>query len=409
VRSDALVTQRVAWVETVPSFAHGVRHVVFPATEQEYRLRAGSGAVSSGVDDPLTVRGTAVVRARRSTAFTRFDGNLAGVGVPSPRDDVVSSTRLEAWARCPYAYFGQRLLEVEPVDDPELQLEMSPLDRGSLIHEVLELFVAEVLARPPERQPLPDQPWTADDHALIGRIAGQICDDYEARGLTGRPVFWRRDRAQIIALATRFLLDDDGKRRERGTRPLRAEHRFGVPGGADPVEIVLDDGRALSFRGSADRIDTGPGGSLLVLDYKTGKADDYRPLSRDNPDERGTKLQLVVYAQAARAYVGRPDAPVTSEYWFVSERGGFARKGYEVDDEVLARVTTTLGTIVSGIEGGVFAPHPVVSYAPFVTCPYCDPDGLGVADLRRDWERKRDDPALAPYARLAEPQEAAAT
>jgi hypothetical protein len=33
---------------------------------------------------------------------------------------------------------------------------------------------------------------------------------------------------------------------------------------------------------------------------------------------------------------------------------------------------------------------------------------LGVADLRRDWERKRDDPAVAAYARLAEPDEVAA-
>ncbi|HEX6568248.1 MAG TPA: PD-(D/E)XK nuclease family protein, partial [Acidimicrobiales bacterium] len=195
---------------------------------------------------------------------------------------------------------------------------------------------------------------------------------------------------------------DDAKRRTERTRPLAAEHHFGF-GGADPVEMALDDGRHLRFRGSADRIDTTADGGLVVLDYKTGKVDEFRPLGPDNPDERGTKLQLVVYAQAARAFVGRPDAPVRSEYWFVSERGGFVRKGYPVDDGVLARVTTTLGTIVAGIEQGVFPARPVESYGPFVPCPYCDPDGMGVADLRREWERKRDDPAVAPYAQLAEP------
>ncbi|HEY8545447.1 MAG TPA: hypothetical protein VIL36_10385, partial [Acidimicrobiales bacterium] len=40
---------------------------------------------------------------------------------------------------------------------------------------------------------------------------------------------------------------------------------------------------------------------------------------------------------------------------------------------------------------------------PFVRCRYCDPDGLGVADRRREWERKRDDPLVRPYAELAEP------
>jgi RecB family exonuclease len=402
VSSDAIVGHSAAWLDGIPSFAHAVQHCAFPATEQEYRLRAGDR-----VHDQATDRGAAVVRARRSRSFTRFDGNLAGVGVPSPVDTIVSSTRLEGWAKCPFAYFGQRLLEVEPVDDPEQQLEMSPLDRGSLIHEVLEQFVTEVLARPPEHQPGPDDPWSEADHALIRRIAEQVCADYEAQGLTGRPVFWRRDRAQIVALADRFLIDDDAKRRTDRTRPLAAEHHFGFAG-ADPVEIRLDDGRVLRFRGSADRIDATGAGDLVVLDYKTGKVDDYRSLSADDPDERGTKLQLAVYAQAARAFVVRPDAQVRSEYWFVSERGGFVRKGYEVDDQVLARVTTTLGTIVDGIERGVFPARPVESYGPFVTCAYCDPDGLGVADLRRDWERKRDDPAVAAYARLAEPDEVAA-
>jgi ATP-dependent helicase/nuclease subunit B len=404
VPADAVVARPAPWLEGIPSFAHAVRHCAFPATEQEYRLRAGNEQVR----DERTAVGETALRARRSAAFTRFDGNLAGVGVPSPLEAVVSSTRLEGWATCPFAYFGQRLLEVEPVDDPEQQLEMSPLDRGSLIHEVLEQFVAEVLARPPERQPGPDDPWSDDDHALIRRIAEQVCTSYDERGLTGRPVFWRRDRAQIVALADRFLLDDDAKRREARSRPVAAEHTFGFDG-APAVEIPLDDGRPLRFRGSADRIDAVDGGGLLVLDYKTGRSDDYRGLGVDNPDERGTKLQLVVYAQAARAFAGRPDSPVSAEYWFVSDRGGFARKGYPVDAPVLARVTATLGTIVDGIERGVFPARPVESHGPFVSCRYCDPDGMGVADQRRDWERKRDDPAVAPYAHLAEPRDDEAT
>jgi hypothetical protein len=403
VPTDAIVGYRAPWLEDVPSFAHAVRHRPFPATGQEYRLRAGA----RGAPDDRTEQGAAVIRARRSPAFTRFDGNLADVGVPSPHDSVVSSTRLEGWAKCPFAYFAERLLEVAPVEDPAQQLEMSALVRGSLVHEVLEQFITEVVARPPERQPGPDQPWSADDHALIRRIAQQLCDEYEGRGLTGRPVFWRRDRAQIVALADRFLFDDDAKRRAARSRPLAAEHTFGFGDGAPPVEITLDDGRVLRFRGSADRIDVTDDGGLVVLDYKTGRADDYRRLSAENPDDGGTRLQLVVYAQAARAFAGRPDAPVTSEYWFVSDRGGFSRLGYSVDDKVLAQVTTTLGTIVAGIERGAFPAHPIESFPPYIPCSYCDPDGMGVAELRRGWQAMRDDPGVAPYADLVEPREVA--
>jgi hypothetical protein len=238
------------------------------------------------------------------------------------------------------------------------------------------------------------------------QLAERVCDDYEARGLTGRPVFWRRERAQILALADRFLTDDDTHRQRDRSRPVAAELRFGYGDDADgvgPVVLPLADGRNLRFRGSADRVDVSDDGTVHVVDYKTGKADDFRRLGPENPDERGTKLQLPVYGLAARQFVGRSDAPVEAHYWFISDREGFRRIGYAVDDQVLARVGATLATIVDGIERGAFPARPDASGLPWVTCPYCDPDGLGVADLRRNWERKRNDPAIAAYAEMAEP------
>src|ERR687891_616547 len=389
-----------ARVEHVPSFAHAVTHVAFPATEQEYRLRAGPD------HDPVVEAGSRVIRARRSRAFPRFDGNLAGLAVPSPLDEVVSSTRLESWASCPFAYFVGHLLQVEPTEDPARQLTISAWDRGSLVHEILQSFVDDVLARPAGRQPEPDQSWSPGDHDRMRELAERHCDAYEARGLTGRPVFWRHERSQILALADRFLTEDDAYRRAIRSRPVAAELRFGYDDGAGTgaVALALPDGRQLRFRGAADRVDLGDDGTIRVADYKTGKADDFRRLGPDNPDERGTKLQLPVYGLAARQFVGQAEAPVEAHYWFVSDREGFKRIGYAVDDQVLARVGEHLTTIVDGIERGAFPARPDASSTPWVTCPYCDPDGLGVAELRRDWERKRHDPAIAAYAEMAEPE-----
>jgi hypothetical protein len=65
---------------------------------------------------------------------------------------------------------------------------------------------------------------------------------------------------------------------------------------------------------------------------------------------------------------------------------------------VLERVRATVGQMVGGIERGVFPSYPTAaSTSPFVECAYCDPDGLGVIDLRRQVERKRSDAALAMF------------
>ena len=100
--------------------------------------------------DPPLATGAEVVASRRSDRFTRFDGNLAGLDLPSPAERVTSATRLESWAACPFAYLMRNILGVEEVENPEDELQITPRDKGSLVHEALEHFIKEALARPPE-------------------------------------------------------------------------------------------------------------------------------------------------------------------------------------------------------------------------------------------------------------------
>lgn len=394
------------WLDHVASFDAGLRSVTFPATDQEYRLRSLMASGTRDGDRPVADRifsaGASTLRDRRSRRFTRFDGNLEGLTLPSPAERPTSATRLEGWAKCPFAYLVRDILGVQEVENPEEELTISPLDRGSLVHEVLEEFVAGVLARPPDDQPAPGQPWSAEDRATLFAIAERHCDLYEARGLTGRPVFWRRDKRRILADLERILDDDDGYRRANGTQPIAAELAFGMEGAVvAAVPMPIADGRAVSFRGKADRVDLAGDGTIHVVDYKTGSYNGYTKLSEDDPDLGGTKLQLPVYGQAARALLGRPEAEVRADYWFASSKGTFRRIGYRVTPAVLEHFGRTLSTIVAGIEGGVFPPVPKASSSsPYIDCAYCDPDGLGVADLRRSWDRKAGDPALAPFLAL---------
>ncbi len=376
-------------VDEVPSFAGGIARVRFPATAQEHNLRRLLAHPRGGLPgDVVWEAGAELSRARASASFTRFDGNLAGVGPPSPGTvGVTSATRLETWAACPYRYFAEVLLGVAVPEDPERSLAMTPLDRGSMVHEILERFVAGVIAGGPA------------DEARLDAIASEVFADYEARGSTGRGLFWRRDQGKIRRDLRTFLARD----RERGTAPLRTEFRFGVgPGEPPPVELPVGDGRVVRFRGAADRIDERPDGSLVVIDYKTGRRDSYAGLDEHDPTLGGHRFQLPVYALAARAATGRPDAPVEAAYWFVTDKGQFGWVGYPVTDDVIAGTARDVGAVDGLIGAGVFPPLPTAApWVHFVECRFCDPDELGTADRRRDWERKRDAaPALTPLTEL---------
>ena len=50
-------------------------------------------------------------------------------------------------------------------------------------------------------------------------IAEEVFTRYRERGVTGRPMFWRRDRARILADLEQFAAEDDG-------RPLATELGF---------------------------------------------------------------------------------------------------------------------------------------------------------------------------------------
>jgi ATP-dependent helicase/nuclease subunit B len=405
-----LLGTREPWVRHVASFDAGLRHLEVPATAQEHRLRAllAAGGDLAATDDAGTALGAEVIDARRSRSFTRFDGNLAGLPVPSPVDRITSPTRLERWADCPHRHLIEDLLRAAPVENPEDNLMITPLDKGSLVHAALEDFLLRVLDRPLADRPKPGQPWTIDDLALLLQIGSAFCDQYEARGLVGRRIFWTRDRRRILNDLEATLLLDSAHRMTHGTTPMFAELGFGfIDESIDAVEVALADGRTLRVRGRIDRVDLAADGTIHVVDYKTGSYhQSFKDLLAGDPVGGGTKLQLPIYGLAGRVAARDEKAPVRAEYWFVTAKGGFARCGYEITDEVLERTVEVLDVIVRGIDGGVFPPHPSALSTFFrIACHVCDPDGLGTAELRKQWDRKRDDPALREYADLVEPVE----
>lgn len=402
-----------SWLVGSPSYAAGLGGSDLLATYQEWRTRAAVAGRDSGrpVDDtlprdPVVRHAVAMVRARRSDALTRFDGDVSGHAVPNPTaaDRVVSPTSLEAWATCPHAYFVERLLRVEPIESPEELVEISPLEVGSLIHDALDRFFTEQSQA--GAVPGGAQRWTSDQRAALRRIASEVATEFEARGVTGHRLLWRQERHRILADLELLLDDDEDLRAGTGRRQARSELTFGMHG-VPPIEVRLPDGRTMRFRGSADRVDRA-GDAIVVVDYKTGSMRKFKDLGEADPTGRGTKLQLPVYAYAARVALEAADAPVSAEYWFLRKDRG-TRIAVPLTAQVHATYAATLGVIADGIAGGLFPHRPPKDngWAGYIECRYCDPDGLGVTEHRERWERKRHDPRLARYLALVDPDAAA--
>lgn len=404
VGSDELFGLEHPDVRHVPSFASAVVSGP-PATPSEYDLAAlvaspddaGAGLAD---DDLVLARGAAMAAGRRSRALTRFDGLVGDAGPGRPTiDRPLSATALEGWARCPHGYFMQRVLGVEAIEAPEQRLRLEPLDRGTLVHRILERFVAE--------RPVPDAlGWNDADRDRLEHIAAEECDAVEARGLTGEPVYWRRDRATILRDLRDAITVDDRRRRREHCVPHATELAFGLAG-TPPVVVELPDGQAIAVRGSIDLVDR-RGDGLVVTDYKTGRKG--KTLDERDPHHGGTRLQLVLYALAARRLLAAEghcaaDAPVESRYWHLHRATPFAENGYIVTASIEEEVLRVIADIVDMIAAGVFPQHPVpTTRQGWVDCEWCDPDGLGVGDARRRMERKAGDPHLTRYLSLAEPE-----
>ena len=364
---------------------------------------------------PLAQQGTLaravqLSHSRNLPFLTEYDGNLAAVAAKSEeferrlKENPVAATSLEGWAACPFRYFLGNVLRLSQQDTPEEITTISPLERGLLVHEILEEFIRDAMAN--KALPLPGDGSDAASRASVDRIAEKHFLDASDRGITGKPLMWQLAKQEIYDDLETFLQQDARLRAAHGTEPLRVEANFGV--GNTPAAVHPESG--LQFRGRIDRMDlTSDGKSALVMDYKTGSSAPYKSLDKDIID-RGKRLQLGVYSLAARRLF--PEASsIRAAYWFTrtgSDLPFAPSEFFDIDDsEASERFSEGVKTIVEGISRGVFAANPGPnSYRGERTAPenchYCDFDSLCPARRIDLWQRKKSDNLLSGYVALSE-------
>jgi RecB family exonuclease len=347
------------------------------------------------LNSPLA-RATQAEVHRLSHGFSQWDGRLSEIAGTShrlrlPEDRPISPTRLERWAICPFRYFLGDVLGLAALERPEELWTISPLDRGSLVHRILEQFMKEIV----NQKFLPDtgRPWDPSHQSRLLEIAEELFREAEAAGITGRPLLWAAAKEEIRQDLIGFLEKDSQWRVDQQAQPVWIEQRFGFSGGLPAPEITLLNGHQLRFRGLIDRVDRTKDGKAFVFDYKTGSSYPYGDIKPSDPTGQGKHLQLPVYALAVLAGMDTV-TDIKMFYWFVTRRNEFEKKAMELD-QAQKPFRQAVEAIVDGIRQGIFPAIPGPrSRGSFENCMFCDFDRICPANRDILWERKGQDPQV---------------
>jgi ATP-dependent helicase/nuclease subunit B len=151
----------------------------------------------------------------------------------------LSVTQIETWIRDPYAIYARHILRLEKLD--RIGMSPSALDRGILIHQVMEEFVHDHMDTLP--------PDALENLLERGKAAFAPLAVWPTEH-----AFW----TTRFGRAAEWFLEDETHWRAAGNSPLALEvwGRTQIDG--------------FEIRAKADRIDLGPKG-LVLQDYKTGQ------------------------------------------------------------------------------------------------------------------------------------------
>jgi ATP-dependent helicase/DNAse subunit B len=352
-------------------------------------------ASGQGVLTDSARRRIAIERERGSRWFGKFDGLITSASLIATlreRYDAVrpfSASELSLYGKCPFKFFAEKVLRLEPRG--EAAMDLTALDAGSLLHEVLRRFFEKHRA---ER--LADLDRRALRHE-IGEVADAVFDEHERAVPPLNPQVWRLDR-EIRKLLLEQVLDYEleiqEKSRTKDVRPAYFELAFGMRGDAvdshsteERLELRRgseEQSEVVQLRGQIDRVDVAQDGTAVAYDYKLS-----RGAALDDMKE-GRALQLHIYLSALEQLF-LPGKEIAGAGYYTM-KGGHARRNQGLyraamqaytavgtrtastlaDSEwkqIRAEMETRVWEFIDGIRRGRFV---VLPSAPEATCPHCD-------------------------------------
>ena len=213
---------------------------------------------------------------------------------------------------------------------PEEIVQLTPIDRGNVVHEALDRFLGELHRRRRRR--------SARGATSTGpgstRSSTRASPTSKRAASPAGACSGHRQRRQLHAQLDAFLDFDGTYRAENGADTIATELAFGRPGRRRirAVEIECSDGRTLRIIGSIDRVDRFADGRLAVIDYKSGSAIGVQEaVARRSAARRHAAPAPDLRARGAhRCSASRATRPIDASYWFVLREPKNPR-GYVVD------------------------------------------------------------------------------
>jgi ATP-dependent helicase/DNAse subunit B len=288
-----------------------------------------------------------------------FEGGLASPGLQAELarrygpEHGWSVSRLNRYGNCPYGFFAESVLQLEPRPDPEEGLD--PLQRGSLLHALLERLYGDLAETGLDLVP-------EEQDAILEHL-DRVCREHfpSAPQRYGfRPsALWHHEQVELRRLVENLVVWECGENGAAARfHPYRQELRFGIPGAQLPkLQLQAPSGTAFLIHGVIDRLDRDQDGDLRVIDYKSGAT------GFSKTDIRlGAALQTALYALAAERLT--PGRVTESYYLHIPSRKASGHlkfaDGVEADETVQVALGAAAG-FVDRVREGFFPSAPAKS------------------------------------------------
>jgi len=249
---------------------------------------------------------------------------------------IVSISRLESYAACPYSHFVAHGLR--PQEEKEWGVDAR--DRGNFFHAAMEGFT----------RILPENPaWPKIGRKECDRMMDAALQPLTAAWADSALVDTARARAEAkryVNICKRVAWTFTKGAAQSMFRPAQTEVSFGYPGGPPPLTLELQDGSRVLVRGRIDRVDRFDSGEsvyLRVVDYKSGD-------QRLDPAQiyTGMQLQLLLYLEAALK--NDPDAqPAGAFYQWMGDPMVAQEKKGAIESELAKRLCLK-GVMLSDVQ-----------------------------------------------------------
>ncbi|HXQ73222.1 MAG TPA: PD-(D/E)XK nuclease family protein, partial [Pyrinomonadaceae bacterium] len=368
-------------------------------------------ARNDGFLSDAALRRIEIERERCGPHFGPYDGIITNpdllrlLKLKFGPDFIHSASGLSTYGNCPYRFFAQRVLRLEPRG--EAALDLQAIDAGKLLHDILRRFFERH-----RREPL----HKLDRKKLqteLATIADKVFDEHERVVPPLNKQIWKIDREIRKILLDQVLLYElevQEAAEQEQVLPAYFEVAFGGMKSAakdpdskdEPLELARETfvgEESIKISGQIDRVDVARDNTVVAYDYKLSTGSNrYDMIS-------GRSLQLPIYLEALEKLI-LPDQPIAGGGYYIirgaqdrRNKGLYrasqldylqlrARNSLFTDDdwkEIRAQVVAKIWEFLDRMRAGNFRVDPSERLK---TCRFCDYRAVSRYDRDRI-ERKK--------------------